>query len=91
MALILWFIVGLLVGGLASLMVRARGREARRRHASLGVLGAALGGVGLGPVFRAEPFWAGGLTLDALVASAGGAVLLLALLGVLRFGGGRGG
>ncbi|MEO8722293.1 MAG: GlsB/YeaQ/YmgE family stress response membrane protein [Sphingobium sp.] len=81
MGLILWLIIGGVVGWLASLIMRTDGQQGIIMNIVVGIVGAFLGGM----------IFSGGtinqvLTLNSFLVSLVGAVILLALVNLVRRG-----
>lgn len=79
MNIILWLIVGGVVGWLASLIMRTDAQQGVLLNIVVGIVGAFLGGLLLSPVFGVGTINSGGLTLGTFATSLGGAVILLAI------------
>jgi uncharacterized membrane protein YeaQ/YmgE (transglycosylase-associated protein family) len=86
MNFIIWLIAGAIVGWVAtSLMGR---REGLLMNIIFGILGAFVAGLGLAPYFEINTLNQNHFSLPAMLASVGGAVILLAVLHLLRPQGG---
>jgi uncharacterized membrane protein YeaQ/YmgE (transglycosylase-associated protein family) len=85
MNLILWLIMGGIVGWLASLIMRTRGPEGFLLNVVVGIVGAFIGGwlisplVGTGTINQ-------GLSVGSLLVSLCGAIILLAIVNLFRRG-----
>lgn len=85
MSLIIWLIVGGIVGWLASIIMRTDGRQGILLNVVVGIIGALLAGwlisplVGVGTINQ-------GISIASIVVSLMGAILLLAIANLLRRG-----
>jgi len=82
MGLIVWLIVGGIVGWLASIIMRTDGQQGILLNIVVGIIGAFLGGLimGRGTINNS------GLTVTTFLVSLLGAVVLLAIVNLLRRG-----
>ena len=82
MGLIIWLIVGGVVGWLASIIMRTDGQQGIVLNVVVGIVGAFLGGLifGRGEINNA------GLTLSTFLVSLVGAIILLAIVNLVRRG-----
>jgi uncharacterized membrane protein YeaQ/YmgE (transglycosylase-associated protein family) len=82
MGIIIWLIIGGVVGWLASILMRTDGQQGILLNIVVGILGAALGGfiLGRGDINNS------GLTVTSFLVSLLGAVILLAILNLFRRG-----
>ena len=83
---IVWIIVGGIVGWLASLVMRTDAQQGTLLNIVVGVVGAFLAGVVLTPLFGVSTINQGNFSLQALLISLVGAVILLAVVNMLRRG-----
>ena len=81
---ILWLVVGGLVGWAASAMMRTR--EGILINVLVGIIGAALGGWLLSPILGASTINQGNFSGAGLLVSLLGAVILLAIVNLVRRG-----
>jgi uncharacterized membrane protein YeaQ/YmgE (transglycosylase-associated protein family) len=81
--LVAWLIVGSAVGWLASLMVSGDARQDRLFNIAVGVVGAALAGWLISPVFGVPTINQGGFSLGAFFVSLIGAVFFLAIINLV--------
>ncbi len=85
MNLIIWLVLGGVIGKVASMIMRTDGQQAVFMNMVIGIVGALLGGWLISPLFgvgtNLRAFSAGGLMVAVL-----GAALLLALAGVIGRG-----
>ncbi len=82
MGLILWLIVGGVVGWLASIVMRTDAQQGILLNIVVGIVGAFIGGMILG---RGE-INNSGLTLETFLVSLVGAIVLLAIVNLFRRG-----
>ncbi|MFN3629961.1 MAG: GlsB/YeaQ/YmgE family stress response membrane protein [Casimicrobiaceae bacterium] len=86
MNIIIWLIVGGVIGWLASMLMKTNDQQGIILNVIVGIAGAMLAGwfitplVGVGTINQAD------LSLPALIVSLVGAVALLAIIGLLRRG-----
>ena len=86
MTILMIIIVGGIIGWLASLVMRTDGQQGLLLNIVVGIVGAVLGGFLISPVLGARPITDGAFSLEALVVSFLGAVVLLAVINLLRRG-----
>jgi Predicted membrane protein len=85
MGFIIWLIIGGVVGWLASLMMRTDGQQGILLNIVVGIVGAFLGGwlisplVGVGTINE-------GISIGSIVVSLVGAIILLAIVNLVRRG-----
>ena len=80
--LILWLLFGALVGWLASIVMRTNAQQGTLLNIVVGIIGAMIGGFLFGgPTINSSTF-----NLNALVVSFVGAVILLAIVNLVRRG-----
>jgi uncharacterized membrane protein YeaQ/YmgE (transglycosylase-associated protein family) len=84
MNIIVWLVVGGLIGWLASLAMGTDGRQGILLNVVVGIVGAVLGGWLLSSALGASTINQGNFSLGGLLVSFLGAVILLALLKFLR-------
>ena len=80
--LILWLLIGALIGWLASIVMRTDEQQGALLNIIVGIVGAAIGGL----LFGASTINSGVFSLPALLVSFVGALVLLALVNVVRVG-----
>jgi uncharacterized membrane protein YeaQ/YmgE (transglycosylase-associated protein family) len=85
-SLIVWLIVGGLVGWLASMIMGTDVRQGPWLNIVVGVVGAFLAGLVLTPLFGIGTLNQGNFSLPALLVSLGGAIILLAVVNLFRRG-----
>ncbi len=86
MSIIIWLIVGGFVGWLASLIMRTDGQQGILLNIVVGIIGAFLGGFLLAPLFGAGTINQGDFSLSGLIVSLLGAIILLAIVNLIRRG-----
>lgn len=84
MNIVIWLVVGGLIGWVASLLMGSDGRQGLFLNVVVGILGAFLGGWLLGGRFGASTINEGNLSLSAIMVSLVGAIILLAALKLIR-------
>ena len=89
MNLIIWLIVGGLIGWVASLIMRTDGQQGIVLNVVVGIVGALLGGWLLSPLIGAGTLNQGDFSLPGLLVSLGGAVILLFIVNLIRRGSAR--
>jgi uncharacterized membrane protein YeaQ/YmgE (transglycosylase-associated protein family) len=80
--LILWLLFGALVGWLASLVMRTDGQQGGLMNIIVGIVGALIGGF----LFGSATINSSDFSLSALLVSFVGAVVLLAIVNLVRRG-----
>lgn len=85
MGIILWLIMGGIVGWLASVIMGTDGRQGIILNVVVGIVGAMIGGWFIGPIVGADTINEG-ITLMSFVVSLIGAVLLLGILSLFQRG-----
>ena len=86
MNLIVWLIVGGLIGWLASILMKTNGQQGMFLNVVVGIVGAMLGGWFLSPLLGAGTINQNNFSLPALLVSFLGASILLAIVNLLRRG-----
>ena len=86
MGLILLLIVGGIVGWLASLIMRTDAQQGIFLNIVVGIVGSVLAGLLLSPLLGAAPITSGAISLTSIIVSLLGAVLLLAIVNLVRRG-----
>jgi len=86
MSFIIWLIVGGFVGWLASLVMRTDGQQGILLNIVVGIIGAFLGGFLLAPLFGTGTINQGDFSLSGLIISLLGAIILLAIVNLIRRG-----
>lgn len=80
MGIILWLVIGGVVGWLASIVMRRDGSQGIFLNIVVGIIGAMLGGWLIGPLVGAPSINSGELSIGSLLVSFLGAVVLLAIV-----------
>ena len=86
MNIIIWLIVGGILGWLASMMMKTDGQQGIILNVVVGIVGAMLGGWLLSPLLGAGTINQNNFSLPALAVSLLGAVILLAIVNLVRRG-----
>jgi uncharacterized membrane protein YeaQ/YmgE (transglycosylase-associated protein family) len=84
--LIIWLIVGGILGWLASLMMHTEGQQGLFLNVVVGIVGAALAGWVLSPLIGVGTINQSNFSIGALLVSLVGAVILLAIVNLVRRG-----
>jgi uncharacterized membrane protein YeaQ/YmgE (transglycosylase-associated protein family) len=80
MGIILWLVIGGVIGWLASIVMRTDGSQGIFLNIIVGIIGAFLGGWLIGPLLGAPSINSGVISIGSLLVSFLGAVLLLAIV-----------
>jgi uncharacterized membrane protein YeaQ/YmgE (transglycosylase-associated protein family) len=83
MGIILWLVIGGIVGWLASIVMRRDGSQGIILNIVVGIVGAVLGGWLLSPLLGAPSINSGELSVSSLLVSFLGAVILLAIVNLI--------
>ena len=83
---IIWILVGGIIGWLASLVMRTDAQQGTLLNIVVGIVGAFLGGLLLGPLFGTGTINSGNFSLPSLLVSLLGAIILLAIVNFFRRG-----
>jgi uncharacterized membrane protein YeaQ/YmgE (transglycosylase-associated protein family) len=86
MNLIIMLIVGGVLGWLASLVMRTDGQQGILMNVVIGVVGSVLAGFLLTPFLGGSPITTGAFDIKSLAVSFLGAVVLLAIINIIRRG-----
>lgn len=86
MGLIIWLIVGGVLGWLASIVMRRDGQQGIFLNIVVGIVGAFLGGFLLGPLLGGGTINMNDFSAMSLIVSFLGAVILLAIVNLLKRG-----
>jgi uncharacterized membrane protein YeaQ/YmgE (transglycosylase-associated protein family) len=84
MNVIVWLVIGGLVGWVASMLMNTDGQQGVLMNVIVGIVGAVLGGWLLGGYFGSSTINEGNFSLNGLFVSLIGAVVLIALLKIVR-------
>ena len=83
MGIILWLIIGGVVGWLASLVMRRDASQGIILNIVVGIVGAMIGGWLIGPMVGAPSINSGEISIASLLVSFLGAVILLAIVNLI--------
>ena len=86
MNLIIWLVVGGLVGWVASMLMRTNAQQGLLLNVVVGIVGAFLGGLLLAPMLGTGTINTSDFSLPSLGVSLLGAVILLAIVNLFRRG-----
>jgi uncharacterized membrane protein YeaQ/YmgE (transglycosylase-associated protein family) len=86
MNIVIWLIVGGVIGWLASLMMRTDAQQGVLLNVVVGIVGAFIGGLLVGPLLGSGSINTSGINLPSLLVSLIGAVILLAIVNLFRRG-----
>lgn len=86
MNLIIWLIVGGLIGWVASMLMHTDGQQGIILNVVVGIVGALLAGFLLSPLFGTGTINQGDFSLSGLLVSLVGAVILLGIVNMFRRG-----
>jgi len=89
MNLVIWLFVGGILGWVASLIMRTDAQQGLFLNVLVGVVGAMLGGWLISPLFGLGTINQSQFSLGALSVSLGGAIILLAVVNLIRSGSSR--
>ncbi len=84
MNLIVWLIVGGIVGWVASLVMRTDAQQGWLLNIIVGIVGAFIGGLIFAPMFGTGTINEGEFSVGSLLVSLAGAVILLAIVNLVR-------
>lgn len=86
MNFIIWIVIGGVLGWLASIVMRTDAQQGLFLNVVVGIVGALLGGFLLAPIVGSGTINSGDLSIASLGVSFVGAVILLAVVNLLRRG-----
>ena len=86
MNLLIWLVVGGVVGWIASMLMRTDGQQGILLNIVVGIVGAFLGGWLLAPMFGTGTINQSDFSVGSLAVSLLGAVILLAIVNLVRRG-----
>lgn len=86
MDFLIWLVVGGLIGWVASMIMRTDGQQGVILNIVVGIIGAALGGWLISPLVGVGTINQGSFSFGALVVSLLGAIVLLAIVNLVRRG-----
>ena len=86
MGLIIWLIVGGIIGWLASMIMRTDAQQGVLLNVVVGIIGALIGGWLIAPLIGGSTSAAGGFDIMGFIAALIGAIILLAIVNLFRRG-----
>ncbi|WP_310496232.1 GlsB/YeaQ/YmgE family stress response membrane protein [Sandarakinorhabdus sp.] len=86
MNIIILLIVGGLIGWVASMIMRTDGQQGIFLNVVVGIVGAMLAGFVVTPLIGGVPITSGGISIQSVLVSLVGAVILLAIVNLVRRG-----
>lgn len=86
MNIVIWLVVGGLIGWLASIVMRTDARQGLVLNVVVGIVGAVLGGWFLSPVVGVSTINQGNFSIASLIVSMLGAAALLGIVNLIRRG-----
>jgi uncharacterized membrane protein YeaQ/YmgE (transglycosylase-associated protein family) len=86
MGLIILLIVGGLIGWVASMIMRTDGQQGILLNIVVGIVGAVLAGFIITPLIGGAPITSGVISIQSVVVSLIGAIVLLAIINLFRRG-----
>ena len=86
MNLIIWLVVGGLIGWVASLIMKTDAQQGVLLNVVVGIVGSMLGGWLISPLLGAGSVNSGDFSLRGLIVSLVGAIILLAIVNLFRRG-----
>jgi uncharacterized membrane protein YeaQ/YmgE (transglycosylase-associated protein family) len=86
MNLLIWLVVGGVIGWIASMIMRTDGQQGILLNVVVGIIGAMLGGWLISPLVGVGTINQNNFSVGALVVSLVGAVILLAIVNLFRRG-----
>lgn len=86
MGIIIWLIVGGIIGWVASMIMKTDGQQGIILNVVVGIVGSFLGGWLIAPMLGAGTVNSGDFSVMGLVASLIGAIILLAIVNLFRRG-----
>ncbi len=84
---VIWLIMGALVGWLASILMHTNAQQGTLLNIVVGIVGAFVAGLVLTPMLGISTINEGNFSIEALIVSLLGAVILLAIVSFFRRGG----
>jgi uncharacterized membrane protein YeaQ/YmgE (transglycosylase-associated protein family) len=84
MNLIIWLVVGGVIGWIASLIMKTDAQQGLFLNVVVGIVGALLGGWLLSPLVGAGTLYQGDFSLAGLLVSLAGAIILLFIVNLIR-------
>ena len=84
MTFILWLVIGGVLGWLASIVMKTNAQQGMILNIVVGIVGAFLGGLIFAPMFGGGTINEGDFSVGSLLVSLAGAVILLAIVNLVR-------
>ena len=88
--LVIWLVIGGLVGWIASLIMKTDAQQGMFLNVIVGIVGAAIAGWIISPLVGLPSINDGGISIASVLVSLVGAVILLAIVNLIRRGSVRG-
>jgi uncharacterized membrane protein YeaQ/YmgE (transglycosylase-associated protein family) len=86
MNIIIWLVIGGLVGWVASMVMKTDGQQGIFLNVIVGIVGAVVGGYLISPLLGSSTINQGNFSISGLFVSLVGAIILLAVVNMLRRG-----
>lgn len=86
MNFIIWLVVGGVLGWIASLVMRTDGQQGILLNVIVGIIGALIAGFVIAPLLGTGTINSNDFTISGLLVSLGGAIVLLAIVNLVRRG-----
>jgi len=86
MNIVIWLVVGGVIGWIASIIMRTNAQQGMFLNVVVGIVGSVLGGWFLSPLFGVSTINQNNFSMPALLVSLLGAVILLAMVNLVRRG-----
>ena len=86
MNILVWLVIGGLVGWVASLIMKTDGQQGVFLNVVVGIVGAVVGGFLISPLLGSSTINQGNFSLPGLLVSLVGAIILLAVVNMFRRG-----
>ena len=84
--IIIWLIVGGIIGWLASMIMKTDGQQGIFLNIIVGIIGAVIGGYLIAPLIGGSTSASGGFDIMGFIAALIGAIILLAIVNLFRRG-----
>ena len=91
MNFIIWIVIGGIIGWIASMIMKTNGQQGLFLNIVVGIVGALLAGWFISPLLGVATINQGNFSIASLLVSLVGAVILLAIVNLVRRGSARGG
>ena len=86
MNILIWLVIGGLVGWVASMIMKTDGQQGIFLNVVVGIVGAVVGGFLISPLLGSSTINQGNFSLSGLLVSLVGAIILLAVVNMFRRG-----